>query len=48
VPNSITRLKILLHFMKGWISLTPMETIMRIPRELEYFERLVKLARKKD
>jgi hypothetical protein len=35
-----------LHFMKGWIFLTPMETIMRILKELEYLEGLVKLARR--
>jgi hypothetical protein len=35
--------------MKGHIFLTPMETIMRIPRKLEYLEGLVKLdKRKKD
>ncbi len=33
--------------MKGRIFLTPMETIMRILRELEYFERLFKLAKRK-
>jgi hypothetical protein len=33
--------------MKGGISLPPMETIMRIPKELEYLEWLVKLAKKK-
>ncbi len=38
------RSKILLHFMKGRISLTPMETIMKIPGKLEYLEGLVKLA----
>jgi hypothetical protein len=47
VPDSDARSKILLHFMKGRISLTPMETIMRIPRELEYLEGLVKLAKKR-
>ncbi len=47
MPNSGTRSKILLHFMKGWISSTPMETIMRIPRELEYLEGSVKLVRRK-
>jgi hypothetical protein len=41
------RSKILLHFMKGRISLTLMETIMKIPKELEYLERLVKLARRR-
>jgi hypothetical protein len=34
MPNSGARSKILLHFMKGHISLTPMETIMKIPGEL--------------
>jgi hypothetical protein len=47
MPNSKARSKILLHFMKGRISLTPMETIMKVPRELEYLEGLVKLARRK-
>jgi hypothetical protein len=41
------RLKILSHFIKGKISLTPMETMMMIPRELEQLENLVKVARKK-
>jgi hypothetical protein len=39
--------KILSHFIKGKISLTPMETVMMIPRELEHLESLVKVARKK-
>jgi hypothetical protein len=39
--------KILSHFIKGNFSLTPMETILIIPRELEYLEGLVKLARRK-
>ncbi len=47
VPDFGARSKILLHFMKGWISLTPMETIMKIPGKLEYLERLVKLARRR-
>ncbi len=47
VFDSRSRSKILLRFMKGQISLTPMETIMKVPRELEYFEGLVKLARRK-
>jgi hypothetical protein len=33
--------------MKGWIFLTPMGRIMKILGELEYLERLVKLARRK-
>jgi len=39
--------KILSHFIKGKVSLTPMETIFIIPRELEYLKGLVKLARKR-
>jgi hypothetical protein len=36
------------HFIKGKISLLPMETIFfSIPSELEYLESLVKLARRK-
>jgi hypothetical protein len=33
--------KILCHFIKGKISLTPMETILVIPGKLEYLEGLV-------
>jgi hypothetical protein len=40
--------KILSHFIKGKISLTPMETILIILGELEYLEGLVKLTRRKD
>lgn len=40
------RLKILSHFIKGNF-LTPMETILIIPRELEYLESIVKLSRRK-
>jgi hypothetical protein len=36
--------KILSHFIKGKISLTPMETVMMIPGELEHLESLVKVA----
>ncbi len=39
--------KILSHFIKGKISLTPMETMMMIPGELEHLENLVKVARRK-
>jgi predicted aspartyl protease len=39
--------KILSHFIKGKISLTPMETVMIIPSELEHLESLVKVARRK-
>jgi len=43
------RSKILSHFIKGKISLTPMETVIMIPGELEQLENLVKVAgRKKD
>ncbi len=41
------RSKILSHFIKGKISLTPMETVMMIPGELEHLESLVKVAWKK-
>jgi hypothetical protein len=47
VSNSRARSKILLNFMKGRISLTPMETIMKVVGELEYLEGLVKLTRTK-
>jgi predicted aspartyl protease len=40
------RSKILAHFIKRKISLTPMETVMMIPGELEHLESLVKVARK--
>ncbi len=41
--------KILSHFIKGKIFLSPMETILMIPGKLEHLESLVKLAcRKKD
>ncbi len=39
--------KILSHFIKGKISLSPMETILIIPRELEHLESLIKLAKQK-
>jgi predicted aspartyl protease len=41
------KLKILSHFIKGKISLTPMEIVMMIPGELEHLENLVKVARRK-
>jgi len=41
------RSKILSHFIKGKISLTPMETVMMILGELEQLENLVKVARRK-
>jgi hypothetical protein len=39
--------KILSHFIKGKVSLTPMETVMMIPGELEHLKNLVKVARRK-
>ncbi len=41
------RSKILAHFIKGKVSLSPMETILMIPGELEHLESLVKLARRR-
>ncbi len=35
------------HFIKGKITLSPMETVLMIPGELEHLESLVKLARRK-
>jgi len=43
----IVKSKILSHFIKGKISLSPMETVLMIPGELEHLESLVKLARRK-
>jgi hypothetical protein len=45
--ESIIKSKFLSHFSKGKISLSPMETILIISRELEYLEGLVKLARRR-
>jgi hypothetical protein len=45
--DTSVRFKILSHFIKGKISLSPMETILMIPGELEHLESLVKLARRK-
>jgi hypothetical protein len=42
-----TRSKNFTHFIKNKISLSPMETILSIPSELEYLESLMKLVRKK-
>jgi hypothetical protein len=39
--------KILAYFIKGKISLSPMETILMIPGELEHLESLVRLARQR-
>jgi predicted aspartyl protease len=43
--DTSVRSKILSHFIKGKISLSPMETILMILGELEHLESLVKLAR---
>jgi len=45
--DASVRSKILSQFIKGKISLSPMETIFMIPGELEHLESLVKLARRK-
>jgi hypothetical protein len=45
--DAAVRSKILSHFIKGKISLSPMETILLIPGELEHLESLVKLARRR-
>jgi len=45
--DTSVRSKILSHFIKGKISLSPMETILMIPGELEHLESLVKLVRRK-
>jgi hypothetical protein len=45
--DTYVRSKILSHFIKGKNSLSPMETILMIPGELEHLESLVKLARRK-
>jgi hypothetical protein len=37
------RSKIISHFIIGKISLNPVETILTIPRELEYLKRLMKI-----
>jgi hypothetical protein len=36
--KAVVKSKIIFHFIKGKISLTPMETILTIPREQEYLE----------
>jgi len=41
------RSKILPHFIKGQISVSPMEIILMIPKELEHFKSLIRLARRK-
>jgi len=45
--DAVVRSKILSHFIKGKIFLSPMETILMIPGELEHLESLVKLARRR-
>jgi len=45
--DASVRSKILSHFIKGKIPLSPMETILMILGELEHLESLVKLARRK-
>jgi predicted aspartyl protease len=45
--ENVVRSKILSHFIKGKVSLTPMETVMMIPSELEQLENLVKVARRR-
>jgi predicted aspartyl protease len=45
--ENFVRSKILSHFIKGKVSMTPMETMLMIPGELEHLENLVKVARKK-
>jgi hypothetical protein len=45
--ETTVRSKILSHFIKGKIALSPMEIVLMIPGELEHLENLVKLARRK-
>ncbi len=45
--DTSVRSKILVHFIKGKVSLSPMETILMILGELEHLESLVKMARRK-
>jgi hypothetical protein len=42
----VVRSTILTHIIKGKIYFMPMETMLMIPRELEYLKELVKLARR--
>jgi len=44
IREATVKSKILSHFIKGKISLSPMGTILMIPGELEHLESLVKLA----
>jgi hypothetical protein len=43
----VVKSKILSHFIKGKVFLSPMETILLVPGELEHLESLVKLARRR-
>jgi hypothetical protein len=43
---NITKFKILTHFSKCKTAFTPFEIILTIPRELEYLEGLLKLAKR--
>ncbi len=45
--EALVKSKILAHFIKGKVYLTPMETILIILGDLEYLECLVKLVRRK-
>jgi predicted aspartyl protease len=45
--DNFVRSKILSHFIKRKVSMTPMETVLMIPEELEHLENLVKVVRKK-
>jgi hypothetical protein len=47
IKEGSSQSKILTHFIKGKISLSPMETILSILGKFEYLESLVKLTRKK-
>ncbi len=47
IREATVKSKILSHFIKGKISLSPMETILMIPGKLEHLESLVKLARRR-
>jgi hypothetical protein len=40
--NTLVKFKIISHFIKGKISLSPMETILMIPKELGHLEILVR------
>jgi predicted aspartyl protease len=45
--ETLVRSKILSHFIKGRISLSPMETILMILGELEHLKNIIRLARQK-